>query len=197
MKKTILSFLFAIGCITGKAQSCINVVSSQFTNPSNDGITWNLVINYTANGTKSLKTYVFVGTDTAINACFQTSVGNNVGTITYDSIIAPGGLATLRAKFVRGTGTCGNGTSCGGDQDLVHNVLDIKITDLVARNIRNTTEVTFTILSIESTSSVYLNFYMPDGSVKKRRITLPGAKSGQRWTVIYNNITDTYKPFKL
>ena len=197
MKKTILSFLFAMGCIAGKAQSCITVLSSQFTNPSNDGVTWNLVINYTANGTKSLKTYVFVGTDTAVNACFQTSVGTNTGSITYDGIIAPGGLPTLRARFVRSTGTCNNGTNCDTDQDLINNILDVKLTGLSARNVGNTTEITFTILSIENTSSIYFNFYMPDGSIKKRRIVLPNAKSGQRWTVIYNNLTDEYKSFIL
>lgn len=197
MKKTILSLLFAMGCIAGKAQSCITVLSSQFTNPSNDGVTWNLVINYTANGTKNLRTYVFVNSDTAVNACFQTSLGAGTGTIIYDSIIAPGGLSTLRAKFVRRTGTCDNGTSCADDQDLIHNILDVKLTDLSARNIGNTTEIIFTVLSIESTSSVYLNFYMPDGSVKKRKIVLPGAKSGQRWKVVYNNLNNEYKSFKL
>jgi len=103
----------------------------------------------------------------------------------------------LRAVFVRRTGTCDNGTICGSDQSISDGVLDIKITKLSARNIGNTTEITFTILSIDETSQVVFNFYMPNGQVEKREVILEKARPGEVWKVRFNNIKKTYKKKKL
>ena len=197
MKKLLLTLILLFSILGMYAQSCITVISSSFTNPSGDDSTWRLTINYTANGVKNLKTYVFVDGDTVINACFQTSQGTSNGSISYDGIIAPGGLLTLTAKFVRRTGTCDNGTSCDGDQVVINNTLDLKIANIYARNIGNITEITFKILSVDQNSRIIFNFYMPDGKIKKREIKLPNARNGQIWRILYNNITDTYTTNKL
>lgn len=199
MKKTIalLLTLFSIAFTKAQSQSCITIVSSYFENPSGDNVTWRLVVNYSANGTKNLRTYVFRGNDTVVNTCFQTSNQTQNGTLIYDNIITSGGSSMLRARFIRRTGTCDNGTICGDDQTLVNGVLDIKITNISARNIKNTTEVMFKILSVDETHRIVFNFYMPNGEVQKREVKLPYAKDGETWKVIFDNNKKTYSTQKL
>jgi hypothetical protein len=199
MKKTIalLLSLFSIAFTKAQSQSCITVVSSYFENPSGDNVTWRLVINYTANGTKNLRTYVFRGSDTLVNACFQTSNQTQNGTLIYDNLITSGGNSTLRARFIRRTGTCDNGIVCGDDQIINDNVLDIKIANLSARNVRNNTEITFRVLSVDETQRIIFNFYMPNGELQKREVKLPYARDGETWKVTFDNIKKTYTTQKL
>lgn len=197
MKKILLLLVLYVSTLTAVAQNCIRVTSAQFENPSGDNVTWRLVVNYTANGTKNLRTYVFNGPDTLVNACFQSSNQTQTGTLVYDNIITTGGSSMLRARFVRRTGTCDNGTVCGDDQVINDGVLDIKIANISAKNIKNTTEITFTILSIDSDPKVVFNFYMPNGEIQKREVSLPEARTGQIWKVTFDNIKKTYSTQKL
>lgn len=197
MKKTIILLAFIMSFVFTKAQNCIRVTSAQFENPSGDNVTWRLVVNYTANGTKNLRTYVFNGVDTVINSCFQTTNATQSGTLVYDSIITTGGSSMLRARFIRRTGTCDNGTVCADDQVINDNVLDIKIANITAKNVKNNTEITFTILSIDDEPKIVFNFYMPNGEVQKREVSLPDARPGQTWKVTFDNIKKTYSAQKL
>ena len=197
MKKVIALLLMVLGVTFTKAQNCIRVTSAQFENPSGDNVTWRLVVNYTANGTKNLRTYVFNGADTVINSCFQTSNQTQTGTLVYDSIITTGGNLMLRARFVRRTGTCDNGTVCGNDQVINDGVLDIKIANISAKNIKNTTEIIFTVLSVDTDPKIVFNFYMPNGEIQKREVSLPEARPGQTWKVTFDNIKKTYSAQKL
>ena len=197
MKKFLLIALLTMVSISNYAQNCIDILSAHFSNPSGDDTTWRLTINYAANGTKNLKTYVFVNSDTVFTACFQSSGNISSGTIIYDNIIATGGLATLVAKFSRRTGTCDNGTACQADDILIGNVLDLKITDLFARNVGNFTEITFKILSISPEDKIVFNFQLPDGEIKNHEIKLNDAAAGQTWKILYDNITNNYSALKI
>ena len=154
-------------------------------------------VNYTANGTKNLRTYVLNGSDTVVNSCFQSSNQTQTGQLVYDNIITTGGSSMLRVRFVRRTGTCDNGTVCGDDQVINDGVLDIKISNITARNIKNTTEITFTVLSIDDEPTIVFNFYMPNGEIQKREVSLPEARPGQTWKVTFDNIKKTYSAQKL
>jgi hypothetical protein len=197
MKKIVLLLTLFVSTLTAVAQNCIRVTSAQFENPSGDNVTWRLVVNYTANGTKNLRTYVFNGSDTIVNTCFQSSNQTQTGTLVYDNIITTGGSSMLRARFTRRTGTCDNGAICGPDQTINDNVLDIKIANISARNIKNTTEIIFTVLSIDNEPIVVFNFHMPNGEIQKREVSLPEARPGQTWKVIFDNIKKTYSAQKL
>jgi hypothetical protein len=197
MKKILLLLTLFVSTLTSIAQNCIRVTSAQFENPSGDNVTWRLVVNYTANGTKNLRTYVINGSDTIVNACFQTTNQTQNGTLIYDSIITTGGSSMLRVRFIRRTGTCDNGVTCGDDQIINDNVLDIKIANITARNIKNTTEITFTVLSIDDEPKIVFNFYMPNGEIQKREVSLPEARPGQTWKVTFDNIKKTYSTQKL
>jgi hypothetical protein len=199
MKKTLtLLIAFVILNITNaKSQNCITVVSAAFTNPSGDNVTWRLSVNYSSNGTKNLRTYVFNGNDTLVNSCFQSSNRENIGTLIYDGIITNGGMSMLRTKFVRRTGTCDNGATCAEDQTIICNVLDIKIKNLYAKNIGNTTEATFDILSIDETHRITFNFYMPDGKIKRKSVLLPEAKNNEKWKVVFDNTNGNYNAKKI
>jgi hypothetical protein len=197
MKKILLLLVLYVSTLTSTAQNCIRVTSAQFENPSGDNKTWRLVVNYTANGTKNLRTYVLNGPDTIVNACFQTTNQTQNGTLIYDSIITTGGSSMLRVRFVRRTGTCDNGTVCGDDQIINDGTLDIKISNISAKNIKNTTEITFTVLSIDDEPKIVFNFYMPNGEIQKREVSLPEARPGQTWKVTFDNIKKTYSTQKL
>jgi hypothetical protein len=197
MKKILLLLVLYVSTLTSTAQNCIRVTSAQFENPSGDNVTWRLVVNYTANGTKNLRTYVLNGSDTVVNSCFQSSNQTQTGQLVYDNIITTGGSSMLRVRFVRRTGTCDNGTVCGDDQVINDGVLDIKISNITARNIKNTTEITFTVLSIDDEPTIVFNFYMPNGEIQKREVSLPEARPGQTWKVTFDNIKKTYSAQKL
>lgn len=198
MKKTIILLGLLCSFLFTQAQNCIRVTSAQFENPSGDNVTWRLVVNYTANGTKNLRTYVFNGSDTVINSCFQTTNQTQTGTLVYDSIITTGGNSMLRVRFIRRTGSCDNGTVCADDQVINDNVLPIKLTNVYAKNVKNTTEITFTILTMdEGEDGFVFNFYMPNGEIQKREVSLPKARSGETWKVTFDNIKKTYSAQKL
>ena len=199
MKKLLLTVLLGMLLVTTQAQNCIRVTSAAFTNPSGDNVTWRLTLNYIADGTKHLVTTVLVSNDTVLTSCFETR-GNNAttGTLIYDSIIAPGGLPTLRATIDRYTGGCGQGIKCDSSQSIINNVLELKVLLLDARNYNNDTRVTFKVLSIDETNAITFNFTLPDGKTKKHRIVLSDvARPGDVWVVTVNNIDGTYTTKKL
>jgi len=183
------------------SSQCITVNSAYFTNPSNDGVTWSLNVNWTAQGVNHLKIYVKEGTDTVLNTCFQlNNPVQTTGTSIYDGIIAPGGLPTLSATFCRWTGSCGSGVRCDENQYIQPGgVLDILFDNILAKHISsNTVEVNFKILSASNTKTLFLNLRMKDGRIKKCKIEFPNyVKSGEYWKVIINHQTGNYIITKL
>lgn len=198
MKKIILGLLLLCSFVTTKSQNCIKVQWSYFDNPSGDNSRWRLLINYQSNGTKHLNTVIKDGNNTVLDTCFET-VGNGQtsGTLIYNFLAPNATFQTLTAKFYRYTGRCGGGTMCDGAQSLVNNVLPIKVSFLFAKNVKNTTEVTFKAESIDD-RKITFNFTLKNGTVKKYFVTLPEtARDGDTWKVIINNINGTYITQKL
>jgi hypothetical protein len=194
MKKVLLSLFLGLTLMfQGKSQNCITITSAILTNPSGDNITWRLTVNYAASGIKHFNTIVTVSGDTTIYTCTESHGNNNTGVVIYNNIIAPGGLSTIHVRFNRYTGTCDNGTICGGSQCLDHNVLDLKIKPISARNVNNHTQVMFQVFSIDETNAITFNFTLPNNTVKKYRIILSEkARPGDIWLVTINNINGTY-----
>ncbi|HMK05384.1 MAG TPA: T9SS type A sorting domain-containing protein [Ferruginibacter sp.] len=131
-------------CITASAQNCVQATAASFSNPSNDGVTWRLTLNWQADGQKYFNVIVRVGTTnpaTVLNTCLSINAGGGAtGTHVYNNIIAPGGIPTLSASFERFTGSCGGGNSCGITQIIPvgSGVLPIKISSFYARRNGNT-----------------------------------------------------------
>lgn len=157
MKKVYLLLLCNVCMLVAYSQNCIRVTSASFSNPSNDGITWKLVINYNADGNKTLETAIKLGQLTLINDCFNAS---GTGTKEYDNIIAVGGNLLLNAVFVPRTGSCGS-AQCGPIQVLapggllpiVLNTFDVKrIQQSVQLNWSTMTETNSALFVIEKSN---------------------------------------------
>jgi len=205
MKKTSLTLLLIAGLFYGSltpcsAQNCITVNWAYFDNPSGDNIRWRLLVNWSANGTKHLVTTVTNHGDTVLSECYQTAGGGGTqsGTLTY-LVTVPSGNVNFIGTFRRFTGTCGNGTECDIAQSLYNNVLPIRIHSVSAKNIGNTTEVRFTIESIDGQDNfVTISATLKNGTKRKYKIKMPDdAKPGQAWKVIINNLTQNYTLIKL
>lgn len=115
----IFTFLFGLLLlsVTASAQNCIQANSAYFTNPSNDGVTWSLTINWQADGQKHMNVVVRSNASIILNTCFSVQAGGGAtGTKVYNNLIAPGGIPSLSATFERWTGNCGGGSSCGTTQ---------------------------------------------------------------------------------
>jgi hypothetical protein len=200
MKKLIGTLLLFLMLSTGKAQNCITVNWSYFDNPSGDNIHWRLLVNWSANGTKHLKTIVTNYGDTILNECYQvrSSSGAQTGTFTYN-ITVPNGRVNFVGKFKRFTGTCGNGTECDGEQTLVNNILPIRVTEVSAKNIGNSTEVMFRVQTIDGYDNIVtLNMLLKNGSNRQFKIKMPDdVRPGQIWKITINNLTGEYKTNKL
>lgn len=197
MKKTILTSLFFLFSLITFSQNCINVQWAYFDNPSGDNTNWKLYINWNANGTKNLKTVVKKGQTVILEECQQSSGSNTSGTLIYNFVSPNTTLGDLTATLHRFTGTCGNGTLCDSTLYLANNILPIKISSLHARNIKNTTEITFKIESIDD-RKITFNFTLKNGQVKKYDVILPEyARDGETWVVTIDNINGTYKTKKL
>lgn len=198
MGKTIISIIFCLQAAFGFAQ-CITVNSAHFTNPSGDGVNWDLNINWTAQGVNHLKVYVKKYGDTVLNTCFQmNNPVQTTGTSIYERIYAPGGLATLSATFSRWTEGCGSGVQCEPDQYIQPGgLLDIVFEQLSAKYYSSsTTEIKFKILS--PSKHLTFNVRMRSGKVKKFVVKLPeDAKEGQSWSVLLNHQTGKYTLIKL
>jgi hypothetical protein len=198
MKKIILGLLLLCSFVTTKSQNCIKVQWSYFDNPSGDNIHWRLLVNYQSDGTKHLNIIAKNNNVNVLDTCFETVGGGQTsGTKIYNLVVPNATLQSLSATFYRYTGRCGGGTMCDSPQNLIDNVLPIKVSSLYAKNIGNTTEVTFKVESIDD-RKITFNFTMKNGSIKKYYITLPDyAKDGDTWKVIINNINGTYITQKL
>ena len=136
-----LAMLFISGLAF--SQNCIRATSAYFTNPNADGTTWNLTINWEADGQKYMNVVVKVGATVVLSNCFTVQAGGGAtGTKLYTGIIAPGGIPTLSASFERWTGNCGGGSNCGVTQIIPPGggTLPIKISSFFAK--RNGNAVT-------------------------------------------------------
>ena len=192
--------MLTASCLLTKAQNCIKVDSAKFINPSGDSVTWKLVINWSADGTKHLNTIVTNAGDTVLNTCHEVRANNHAsGVVVYDNIITTGGSSMLKSYFTRWTGSCGSGTQCDSAQTLILNVLPIKIEYIKARNVDNYTLITFKVGSVEEgKNEITVVYQMKDGHIKKRVIELPDEMNpGDIWMVTMNNITNTYTTKKL
>lgn len=198
MKKIILVLLLFCSFFISKSQNCIKVQWSYFDNPSGDNIHWRLLVNYQSDGTKHLNTVVKNNGTIVLDTCFETVGGGQTsGTLIYPLTLPNATFQTLSATFYRYTGRCGGGMVCDSAQNLVNNVLPIKVSFLYAKNVGNTTEVTFKVESIDD-RTITFNFTLKSGTVKKYFVTLPEtAKDGDTWKVIINNINGTYTTKKL
>jgi hypothetical protein len=200
MKKALSTLLLICLVAFGRAQNCITVNWSYFDNPSNDNIHWRLLVNWSADGTKHLRTTVTNYGDTVLNECYQVSNGGGgtqSGTITYN-ITIPTGNVNFVGTFRRFTGTCGNGTECSSAQSLINNVLPIKIMNVSAKNVGNTTEVKFRIESVDGDNLLTLNMFLKNGTKKVYKIQMPdNVIVGQNWKIVIDNITEKYTLIKL
>lgn len=107
--KKFITLLFLLASTGAFSQSCFNVVSAFFTNPSLDGVTYDLTINYTTTGNKSLETTVKCGSTQIFYDCFTT---NGAGTKIYTGLVCASGINGISAIFVPHTGNCGS-SACG------------------------------------------------------------------------------------
>lgn len=193
MKRVIIGLLACLYAMLASAQ-CITVNSAYFTNPSNDGVTWSLNVNWTAQGVNHLKIYVKEGGDTVLNTCFQmNNPVQTTGTSIYDGIVAPGGLPSLSATFCRWTDACGSGVQCDANQYIdAGGVLDIQFEQLSARSYNaNTTEIKFKILSLSK--HLTFNVRMKSGVVRKFVVKLPNnATIGQAYSVLLDHTSGKY-----
>ena len=202
IKKFLSTFLLlCMFTFSSQAQNCITVNWAYFDNPTGDAIHWRLLINWSADGVKHLRTLVTNFGDTVLNECLQVSNGGGgtqTGTTTY-TVTVPDGRVDFKGTFRRFTGTCGNGSECGGTQSLINNVLPIKATNISARNIGNNTEVRFTIETVEYDDNIVrLSMVLKNGSKREYNIKMPdGVMPGQNWKIIINNLTNTYTLIKL
>jgi len=107
--KKIITVLLLLTSTAAFSQSCFNVVSAFFTNPSFDGMTYDLTINYTTTGNKSLETTVKCGSTQIFYDCFT---ANGAGTKIYNGLVCASGINGISAIFVPHTGNCGS-AACG------------------------------------------------------------------------------------
>jgi len=181
--------------LTINAQNCIKATNAAFINPSNDKISWFLVINWESDGQKHMKVTVNDGLTIYPTECFQSnSNGNSTGQQTYGPFITAGGNSTLGAKFERFTGTCNGGTSCGATQ-ILHpgGGLPIKFGLIKAENIGQNTIITFQAESTDNENEVIINFMMKDGTKKFYKVILwDKLKLSDTWEITINNITNKY-----
>ena len=88
------------------SQNCLVVnPGTSFSNPSHDGVTWTLTINYSASGNKTLGLVVKCGQAIILSDCFQS---NGPGTKIYTGLVCAGGIDSLSAVFTPRTGSCGS-----------------------------------------------------------------------------------------
>ncbi len=202
MNKTLLTLLFLfLSLFTFSQSNCITVNSAVFTNPSGDDTTFTLTINWSTRGMNHLVTYVMSGNDTIYDACTQVSnPGSSSGSITYNNIIAPGGLTTLSAVFERWSGPCGNGSICGPNQFIPRGgVLNIKLEKIIARRINSyTTEIRFKVASSFGSKNTTFSLKMKSGEIKKYNVQMPqNLRAGESWMVVLNHKTGSYTTIKL
>jgi hypothetical protein len=108
MKKYLLiiyALVFSPFCF---AQNCIEVTAAAFTG---SGSSWNLNVNYAANGKKALQVIVKCGGTEILNTCFET---NGSGSTSFTGLNCAGGIDALTATLTPHTGNC-TSASCGPD----------------------------------------------------------------------------------
>lgn len=192
MKTTITMLLLIILSISTNAQNCIKANSANFTNPSNDGITWFLNINWEADGQKHMNVTVNDGLITYPTKCFQSnSSGKSTGQQIYGPFITGGGHSTLGATLERYTGTCNGGTKCSTDQIIPPGGgLAIIFGNIKAENIGQNTIITFQAESDDEINNLSINYTLPDGSKEIfNMLILDIIKLEDIWVITINNKT--------
>lgn len=111
----LLSVIGVFMVFLSAAQNCLKVTSAVFSNPSNDGQTWQLDIAFTASGNKTLEVYIYCNNVLIRQDCFQ---HNGNGTMQYTGLSCGTGLSTLKAEFVPRTGSCGS-AQCGNSSVVI------------------------------------------------------------------------------
>ncbi len=111
----LLSVIGVFMVLLSAAQNCLKVTSAAFSNPSNDGQTWQLDIAFTASGNKTLEVNIYCNNVLIKQDCFQ---HNGNGTMQYTGLTCGTGLSTLKAVFVPRTGSCGS-AQCGNSSVVI------------------------------------------------------------------------------
>ena len=138
MRKITLFLIMLTISVVAFSQNCLQVsaAGTGFTNPSNDGVTWTLTINYTASGNKTLELVVKCGTTVILSDCFQS---NGSGTKVYTGLTCAGGINSLSAVFTPRTGACGS-AACSAGYILPPGggPLPVKLSSFFAKRNKNT-----------------------------------------------------------
>jgi hypothetical protein len=192
---SVIAFLLFLG--TAFSQNCATVNSSYFTNPSTDGVTWNLTINWGASGTKHIDVTVYSAGSVILNTCLP--VHNGTGTEVYTNLNAPGGASSLYATLELKTGNCGGGASCG--TILVYaptgGPLPITISSFYAKRNSNTVSLNWTT-ETEINSKEFIiernagNDFIPVGTV-----TSLNNANGSAYSFTDQNISKTVSQYRL
>lgn len=195
MKKNVL-FLLALTMSTfSYAQNCIVVTSAAFTNPSNDNTTWNLNLNYTANGNKNLEILVYCGTTVVLNTCLDV---NGSGSKTYTNIICNNGFANLSAKFTPHTGGCGS-AACGPTQILPPDggPLPILVSSFYAKRSNSTVTLSWQTESEINAKEFVLQKKTDNGFIDIASIPAKNAATGAQYSYTDNNNSKGTSQYRL
>ncbi|WP_300597064.1 hypothetical protein [Niabella sp.] len=152
-------FLFIIGAFmvfTGAAQNCLKLTNAKFVNldPGSglSSTSWELDLDYTTSGNKTLELTVYCGNTVILTDCFQVS---GTGTKTYTLATCATGLNTLKAVFIPRTGSCGS-AQCGNSSVVIGGgPLPVTFESITALKKNNQLQVNFTTAS-ENNSKEYV-----------------------------------------
>ncbi len=200
MKIFTLSIAMLLLSAMAFSQSCIQATAAAFTNPSNDGTTWVLTINWAANGTKHMNIVANVGGTTVLNTCLSVNAGGGgTGIQTYTNIIAPGGIPTLSAFFENFTGGCGGGSSCGITQIIPPGAgtLPIKISSFYTKRTGNTVSLNWTSETEINAKEFIIERNMGNGFIAVGTVAAVNNGNGSSYTYTDNNFSKTVSQYRL
>lgn len=200
MKIFTLSIAMLLFSAMAFSQNCIRATSAAFTNPSNDGQTWTLTINWEADGQKYMNVSVKVGATTVLTNCFTVQAGGGAtGTKVYTNIIAPGGIATLSAAFERWTGNCGGGSNCGTTQIIPPGggTLPIKISAFYAKRNGNSVTLNWASETEINAKEFIIERNSGNGFVAVGTVTALNNGGGSSYSYFDNNSSKTVSQYRL
>ncbi|WP_300597062.1 hypothetical protein [Niabella sp.] len=151
-KRFLLSIIGAFIVFIGTAQNCLQLTSAKFSNPSNDGQTWQLDLAYNASGNKTLEVYVYCNNVLIFQDCFQS---NGNGTKQYTGLMCATGLSAMKAVFIPRTGSCGS-AQCGNSSVVIGGgPLPVTFESITAVKKNNQIQINWTTAS-ENNSKEYV-----------------------------------------
>jgi hypothetical protein len=200
MKIFTLSIAMLLLSVMAYSQNCIKAISALFTNPSNDGITWVLTVNWEADGQKHMDVSVKVGIIEVLNTCFTVqSGGHSAGTQVYPNIIAPLGIPSLSASFSRYTGNCGGGSSCGTTQIIPPGggTLPIQLSSFYAKRNGNSVTLTWTSEAESNAKEYVIERNSGSGFVAIGTVAATNNSGGSSYSYVDNNSSKAVSQYRL